>query len=194
MIVSSRDISSPLQWFALVLAILLAAPTLAQAQGTAAQRQNPDGEWRYQSADAWGTRYSPADQIDASNFSDLEEAWIWRADNFGPEEELQFKATPQYINGTLYTLAGHRRTVAAIDPGTGETLWTYREPNTRRWERSMRQNWRQGSRLRGSGWERRDLLLLSRLLPACPGCEDRTAARRIRSAGSVGRLPGDRSR
>ena len=74
MIVSSRDISSPLQWFALVLAILLAASTLAQAQGTAAQRQNPDGEWRYQSADAWGTRYSPADQIDASNFSDLEEA------------------------------------------------------------------------------------------------------------------------
>ena len=61
------------------------------------------------------------------------------------------KATPQYINGTLYTVAGHRRTVVAIDAGTGETLWTYREPNTTRWERSMRpETTARGSRTRKS--------------------------------------------
>ena len=133
----------PPRWFALVLAAAFAVPTFAQGQ-SAQDRRNPDGEWRYQSADAWGTRYSPLTQINASNFNDLEEAWIWRGDNFGPEQELLFKATPQYINGTLYTVAGHRRTVAAIDPGTGETLWTYREPNTTRWERSMRQVYGKG--------------------------------------------------
>ena len=140
MVKPCTGISNPPRWLYLVVAAALSMPAWAEAQ-SAQERRNPDGEWRYQSADAWGTRYSPANQIDASNFNDLEEAWIWRADNFGPEQELQFKATPQYINGTLYTVAGHRRTVAAIDPATGETLWTYREPNTTRWERSMRQNY-----------------------------------------------------
>ncbi|HUP52723.1 MAG TPA: PQQ-binding-like beta-propeller repeat protein, partial [Longimicrobiales bacterium] len=83
-------------------------------------------------------------QVDATNFADLEVAWIWRADNFGPTLEDQMKSTPQYIDGILYTVAGHRRTVVAVDPETGETLWTYREPNTTRWERSMRQNYGKG--------------------------------------------------
>ena len=125
---------------ALALAATLALPALALAQ----ERDNPPGEWRYQSADAWGTRFSPADQIDATNFTDLQVAWIWRADNFGPTLEDQMKATPQYIDGVLYTVAGHRRTLVAIDPATGETLWTYREPSTARWERSMRQNYGKG--------------------------------------------------
>ena len=125
----------------LVPALLLALPSTAAA---AQDRRNPDGEWRFQSADAWGTRYSPVDQINADNFSDLEVAWVWHADNFGPDVDQQMKSTPTYIDGILYTVAGQRRTVAAIDPATGETLWTYREPNTTRWERSMRQNYGKG--------------------------------------------------
>src|SRR5690606_4412694 len=102
------------------------------------------GEWRTLGADAWNTRYSPLDQIDASNFQDLQVAWVWRGDNFGPEPDRQFKSTPSYVNGRLYTVAGERRQVVAIDPGTGETLWSYREPHTRRWERSMRKNYGKG--------------------------------------------------
>jgi quinoprotein glucose dehydrogenase len=90
------------------LALAFAAALALPATGLAQARGNPDGEWRYQSADAWGTRFSPVDQIDATNFGDLEVAWIWRADNFGPTLEDQFKATPQYIDGILYTVAGHR--------------------------------------------------------------------------------------
>jgi quinoprotein glucose dehydrogenase len=129
---------------ALALAATLALPALGLAQVPGLRNGNPPGEWRYQSADAWGTRFSPADQVDAANFADLDVAWIWRADNFGPMLEDQMKSTPQYIDGILYTVAGHRRTVVAIDPETGETLWTYREPNTTRWERSMRQNYGKG--------------------------------------------------
>ena len=137
---ASRGISGSSQGIALALAVCLAAPALGHAQ----DRGNPYGEWRFQSADSWGTRYSPVDQIEASNFGDLEVAWIWRADNFGPTVDYQMKSTPTYIDGVLYTVAGQRRTVAAIDPETGETLWTYREPNTTRWERSMRQNYGKG--------------------------------------------------
>ena len=136
----SRGLQSHSPGFALVLGLLLVAPTLGFGQA----RENPYGEWRYRSGDAWGTRYSPLDQIDASNFADLEVAWEWRGDNFGPVVDQQFKSTPTYIDGLLYTVAGQRRTVAAIDPTTGETVWTYREPNTERWERSMRQNYGKG--------------------------------------------------
>ena len=126
------------------LALGLCALSPLQVRAQAQNRQNPDGEWRYQSGDAWGTRYSPANQVNASNFANLEVAWVWRGDNFGPTLEDQTKATPQYIDGVLYTVAGHRRTVVAMDPASGETLWTYREPTTTRWERSMRQNYGKG--------------------------------------------------
>ncbi len=126
------------------LALSWGAALPMQALAQAQNRQNPDGEWRYQSADAWGTRYSPANEVNASNFANLEVAWIFRGDNFGPALEDQMKATPQYIDGVLYTVQGHRRTVVAMDPASGETLWTYREPTTTRWERSMRQNYGKG--------------------------------------------------
>ena len=122
-----------------VLAVTVALAAVLALGGVAAQeRGNPPGEWRFQSGDAWGTRFSPLDQIDGNNFEDLEVAWIWRGDNFSPHPNYASRSTPSYIDGILYTVAGYRRTVVAIDPGTGETLWTYREPNTTRWEQSMR--------------------------------------------------------
>ena len=40
-----------------------------------------NGEWRYIGGTIGHTRYSPLDQINANNFNDLEQAWIWRTDN-----------------------------------------------------------------------------------------------------------------
>jgi glucose dehydrogenase len=127
--------------FAFVVATILAVPAIYFAQTA---RNNPVGEWRYQSADAWGTRFSPLDQINAGNFSKLQQAWVFRGNNFGPEPYPNSRSTPSYIKGTLYTVAGQRRTVVALDPKTGEVLWTYREPNTKRWERSMRAGYGKG--------------------------------------------------
>jgi quinoprotein glucose dehydrogenase len=114
------------------------APIVAQ-RGTA-----PRGEWRHIGGDAWHTRYLPLDQINAANFESLQIAWVWRGDNFGPAVDYVFRSTPIYVDGILYTVAGQRRTVAAIDPRTGETLWAYREPNTTRYERGMRNNYGKG--------------------------------------------------
>ncbi len=126
---------------ALALSVLLVAPASLVAQGGPGTE---NGEWHYLGGDAAHTRYSPLDQIEASNFEDLEIAWIWRADNFGPTVDYAFKSTPSFVDGILYTVASERRQVAAIDPATGETLWVFREPNTLRWERSMRQNYGKG--------------------------------------------------
>ncbi|MEX2583279.1 MAG: PQQ-binding-like beta-propeller repeat protein [Gemmatimonadota bacterium] len=123
---------------AALAAVVMAQPAAAQERGT------PVGEWHYQSADAWGTRYSPLTQINADNFENLEVAWLWRGDNFGDHHDPVSRSTPSYIDGKLYTVAGYRRQVVSIDPATGETLWTYREPNTERFERSMRSNYGKG--------------------------------------------------
>ena len=102
------------------------------------------GEWRYIGGDAAHTRYSGLDQITADNFDDLEVAWLWRGDNFGPSRLAVSRSTPIYVDGTLYTVAGERRTVVAIDPATGETLWTFREPHTTRFDRGMRNGYGKG--------------------------------------------------
>jgi quinoprotein glucose dehydrogenase len=120
------------------LGVGLSTPVATQQQGT------EHGEWRYIGGDVAHTRYSPLDQIDAGNFEDLEVAWLWRGDNFGPSPDHVFRSIPIYVDGLLYTVAGQRRTVVAIDPATGETIWTYREPHTTRWDRGMRNNYGKG--------------------------------------------------
>jgi quinoprotein glucose dehydrogenase len=123
---------------ALLVCSAFTAPLSAQ------QRGNVDGEWRFWGGDAWSTRYSPLEQINAQNFDSLRVAWVWRGDNFGPDADPILRSTPIYARGKLYTVAGSRRAVVAIDPSTGETLWTFREPETPRWEQSSRQNYGKG--------------------------------------------------
>ncbi len=118
-----------------LLAALLAMSVHAANDGTV------DGQWHFLGGDSEHTRYSPAEQIDAGNFEDLEEAWIWDGSSFNAASG---RSTPSYINGTLYTVAGPRRHVVALDPANGELLWSYREPNTYRHEYSMRKDYGKG--------------------------------------------------
>jgi quinoprotein glucose dehydrogenase len=106
-------------------------------QGAAKVRGNVPGEWRYWGADAWSTRYSPLDQINAQNFGSLEVAWQWNASAFGPDE--YYRTTPLYANGRLFTVATTRRIAAAIDPESGETLWMWRLNEGIRWQKAPRQ-------------------------------------------------------
>ena len=103
-----------------------------------------NGEWRYLGGDAGHTRSSPLDQINRDNFEELEQAWLWRSDNFGPNLDYFSRSTPIYVDGMLYTVATPRRQVIAMDPATGETLWTFREPETVRHLRSPRQAYGKG--------------------------------------------------
>jgi len=100
-------------------------------------RGNAPGEWRYWGGDAFSTRYSPLDQITADNFSKLAVAWQWDAGTFGPDE--YYRTTPLYANGRLFTVATTRRSVMALDPETGETLWMYRLEEGIRWQKAPRQ-------------------------------------------------------
>lgn len=109
----------------------------AQMQGPALVRGNAPGEWRYWAADAWGTRYSPLDQINASNFSSLEVAWQWNGGAFGEDE--YYRTTPLYANGRLFTVATTRRVAVALDPTNGDSLWMWRLDEGIRWQKAPRQ-------------------------------------------------------
>ena len=112
--------------FRLRPAVVVAA-TLLLAGSVAGQQGAPTtGEWRRNYGDSGNTRYSPLDQINATNVKNLKIAWTWKGDNFGSGVEIKNENTPLMVDGVLYFTAGDRRAVVAADPGTGETLWTWR--------------------------------------------------------------------
>ncbi len=96
------------------------------ASGAALAAQEPV-EWRHYAADRASTKYSPAAQIDASNVSELEVAWRWvtpdgQVDAKAPAGDL--KGTPLMVGDTLYAVSA-LNLVSAVNPETGEELWTY---------------------------------------------------------------------
>jgi quinoprotein glucose dehydrogenase len=119
-------------WFCCFLPFLL--PLLLHGQ-TGAR----NGEWPTYGGDLGNTRYSPLAQIDAANFNKLKIAWTFKTDNLGPSPEYKFESTPLMVKGVLYTTAGSRRAVVALDPGTGEMLWMHREDEGARGEAAPRQ-------------------------------------------------------
>src|SRR5688572_30639729 len=120
----------------LVGAALLLAMASVAAQQRPAVLQN--SEWRTYGGDLASTRYAPLDQITRDNFGTLEVAWRFRTDNLGARPEFNFQSTPLVVGGVMYTTAGSRRAVVALDAATGEMLWRSEE---RRVGKEWRSQW-----------------------------------------------------
>ena len=103
--------------------LLVAVALLCVSRGVLGQSGARNGEWPTYGGDLGNTRYSPLDQINAENFSKLEVAWRFKTDSLGPRPEYQFESTPLMVNGVLYSTAGARRDVVALDAATGEHLF-----------------------------------------------------------------------
>ena len=174
-------------------AALAAAFVVFQSAGSAQLPGVENGEWRYLGGDAGHTRSSPLNQINASNFSKLKVAWIFRGDNFGPGIEY-----------TARVHAGLRRTACSTpSSASGGRSWRSTPRPARRAGRSASptpalpalaaHRLRQGRRLRGGGRARRDLHLDARLLPLGAGRQDGPAARELgRHAGAAQGLSRER--
>jgi quinoprotein glucose dehydrogenase len=121
----------PLTW--------LAAQAPALAQISPRKRAQGDTDWRNYANDLASTRYAPLDQINAGNFNKLSVAWRFKTDALGPRKDYMFEATPLVINGVLYSTAGARRDVVALDAATGELLWIHREDEGERARKAPRQ-------------------------------------------------------
>jgi quinoprotein glucose dehydrogenase len=101
---------------------VLAMPTALQKDRVGGASGAPVGEWRTYGGDLASTRYSPLDQINKDNFNRLEIAWRFKTDSLGPRPEFNLQSTPLMVNGVLYSTAGSRRAVVALDAATGELL------------------------------------------------------------------------
>ncbi len=126
-----------LRWLAAPLAAVvgLLAWTNADIIG---QVTTTSTDWATYGGDLASRRYRPFDQINRDNFKDLEVAWRYKTDALGPRPEFNFEVTPLMVNGVLYTTAGTRRAVVALDAGTGEMLWMHREDEGKRGEAAPR--------------------------------------------------------
>src|SRR6188472_4591507 len=107
----------------LIIAVAVACWTTASVHG---QTGALKGEWRTYGGDLGHTRYAPLDQINASNFNRLEVAWRFKTDSLGPNREFNFQSTPLMVDGVVYSTAGTRRAVVALDAANGELLWIHR--------------------------------------------------------------------
>jgi quinoprotein glucose dehydrogenase len=94
---------------------------------TTGQPSTKNGDWPSYNADIKGTRYSPLDQINASNFGKLEVAWRFKTDNLGTRPEFKLEGTPLVVKGIMYATGGTRRSVFALKADTGELLWVHAE-------------------------------------------------------------------
>src|SRR5438067_3184201 len=108
-------------------------PGLSPAAGTSSR------EWPTYGGDLGNQRYSPLDQINAANFNKLEVAWRFKTDHLGPAPEFNLESTPLMVNGRVYSTAGTRRAVVALDAGTGELLWMHSEQEGARGAAAPRQ-------------------------------------------------------
>ena len=95
-----------------------------------AQHGATGGQWRSHGGDTGGTRYADLDQITRDNFSKLQVAWQWQSiegEIDAPSRRTRpgpLLATPLMVRGVLYIITSFSQ-VAAVDAGTGKTLWKY---------------------------------------------------------------------
>jgi quinoprotein glucose dehydrogenase len=104
----------------LILLVCCIAPLSAQIGAK-------NGEWLTYGADLGNTKYSPLSQINAANFNRLKLTWRFHTENLGPRPEFNMEGTPLMAGGVLYSTAGSRRDVVALDAATGEVLWVHSE-------------------------------------------------------------------
>jgi alcohol dehydrogenase (cytochrome c) len=102
----------------LLLALGVHAPRIAaQALDPSALSKPATDTWPTYNGDYSGKRFSPLDQINATNVSSLTLAWV-----FHPHAST-IKSTPLEVNGVLYfTVPDH---VWAVDARYGREIWHY---------------------------------------------------------------------
>ena len=79
----------------------------------------PAADWPMHNRDVRSTRYSPLDEINASNVSRLAVSW-----SFQPPGGLNISSiTPLVVDGVMYFNSGSQ--LFALDAATGKKIWTF---------------------------------------------------------------------
>jgi quinoprotein glucose dehydrogenase len=139
---------------AIAAAVLLVSGSALRSGALAA---TPQADWPTYGHDLGGMRYSPLDQINTSNVTQLQVAWTYHMrpasdDSRAPETAdaaeqtqrapegagplrrrrgrfSQSEATPLVVGGLMYVSTPYRR-VVALEPETGKEVWAYQLPGS----------------------------------------------------------------
>jgi len=92
------------------------------------KRAGGDHGWPNYGNDPGGIRYSPAQQINRSNVTQLKVAWTFRTGALPHDEELDhkaaFEATPILVSGKLFLSTPYDH-VIALNPADGTKVWEF---------------------------------------------------------------------
>ena len=186
----NHDSSSRSRRFCAVLlpflfGVIPGSPLAAQGPGV------EGAAWTYLGGDAWHTRYTPATQIDASSFEDLEIAWRWDASSFGPSTA---RATPSYVDGKLITVTGRKPACHRPRPRHRKTPLELHRTDDVAARVLDAEGIRKGRRVRRGRWTRRRVHHQSRVLPLRARRGDGRTAGQLGGGGAAAGIPllGDR--
>ena len=126
--------------YRLILSFVLAAGTLTLPVITWSQQGTSvyEGDWPSWAGSWNASRYSPLDQINAENVDELEIAWQWSTQGFGPGTDFVNPSTPLEVDGVLYANVGTTRNVVALDATSGQVLWMFRYDEGDRFDEAPR--------------------------------------------------------
>ncbi|MEZ5043641.1 MAG: PQQ-binding-like beta-propeller repeat protein [Saprospiraceae bacterium] len=116
---TSRQKKLSLLYFQLILFALLLCP--------ACQSNDPklaDANWPLYSADATGSKYSPLQQINTSNVSQLQLAWILETGDMRLSPATTIECNPIMIDSVVY-LTSPGLKVLAVNGATGKEIWRF---------------------------------------------------------------------
>ncbi len=177
----SRRVRQVVTTIAIVTSCVSAFACTGAAQRTL---QGTDGtSWPYYGGDAGSTKYAPLDQIDATNFADLEVAWRWSSGDLGGRPESNYRVTPLMVDGVIYATAGWDRTVVALDAETGVLQWSYTYDEGSRARSAPRKNSGRGVAYWEDGEDRRVVVITPAFFMIAL---DATTGEPIRSFGDSG--------
>ncbi len=84
----------------------------------------PTDNWPTVGGNLWNERYSPLDQIDTSNVSQLKGVWMTHLDGSGVGAKYSAESQPVVCKGVMYVTTGNND-VFAVSVDTGKILWKY---------------------------------------------------------------------
>jgi len=103
---------------ATLLALATACGSSPRSEPTPGGENIPPGDWITINRDLAATRFSPLDEIDATNVATLQQAWT-----FSPGGRGGSQAVPVAVGGVVYIPAQNE--VVALDGDTGEPVWRH---------------------------------------------------------------------
>lgn len=116
-----KKLSNPIRSLLLVASAMLLGISFAQTDQDMVNP--PAGEWPQFGRDATADRYSPLDQVNTENVTNLQLAWVR---DMGYRQS--FQGGPTVWDGTMFVST--QTGVTALDATDGSTVWNYSSPNT----------------------------------------------------------------